>query len=323
MIDFRYHLVSIVAIFLALAVGIVMGTTLLQTPAIDTAKKTSDLMTKANEGLRADLDVLRGREAVNDAFVAARTQDLVGGRLAGERILLVEAPGSSTTQREAQEQVLLQAGATISGRVALTDAYLDPKGAGVLDGLVESLRPRDLTFAVDATAYDKAAVLLSATLMTADPAQAGTPNPATGAVLGGFETGGLLTTDDEPAERATLAVLFAPDKPFEGKNAETQAAALTALADRFDAGGKGAVVTGGATTAAAGGLITVVRDDGDIAKRVSTVDTVDMPSGRVVVVYALREQLDGRAGQYGAGAGSSAPLPTLPTATSSPTESGS
>ncbi|MEE2045447.1 copper transporter, partial [Nocardiopsis tropica] len=36
MIDFRYHLVSIVAVFLALTVGLVLGTTMLQDPLLNT-----------------------------------------------------------------------------------------------------------------------------------------------------------------------------------------------------------------------------------------------------------------------------------------------
>lgn len=114
MIDFRYHLVSIVAIFLALAVGIVLGTTLLQDPAIDLAKRTSDELTNTNNGLRADLDILRGREAGNDAFVTAQTPELVSGALVGQRVLLIESPGSSTAVREATQQVIVQSGAEVS-----------------------------------------------------------------------------------------------------------------------------------------------------------------------------------------------------------------
>ena len=35
MIDFRYHLVSLIAVFLALAIGIVIGTTPLNGPVLD------------------------------------------------------------------------------------------------------------------------------------------------------------------------------------------------------------------------------------------------------------------------------------------------
>ena len=39
MIDFRYHLVSIVAVFLALAIGIVLGSTELQGTTIDALRR--------------------------------------------------------------------------------------------------------------------------------------------------------------------------------------------------------------------------------------------------------------------------------------------
>ncbi|MGP3963756.1 copper transporter [Nonomuraea sp. 3N208] len=325
MIDFRYHLVSIVAIFLALAVGIVLGTTLLQDPAIDLAKRTSDELTNTNNGLRADLDTLRGREAGNDAFITAQTPELVAGALVGQRVLLIESPGSSTAMREAAQQAIVQAGAEVSGRLTLTEKFLDPAGKGVLDGLVNQLKPANMIFPATATSWDRAASLLAASLMTNDPAQANTPNAATGDVLSAFETGGLLSIDGEPAKRATLAVMFAPEKPYEGENAEVLAEALVSVADGFDVTGKGTVLAGAAPPAAVtGDAISSLRDESEISRRVSTVDTADMPAGRVVIVYALREQLAGRSGQYGTGKGASAMLPPVTSASPTPTnQSGS
>ncbi|HEX4817634.1 MAG TPA: copper transporter [Nonomuraea sp.] len=324
MIDFRYHLVSIVAIFLALAVGIVLGTTLLQDPAIDLAKRTSDELTSANNGLRADLDTLRGREAGNDAFVTAATPELVAGDLTGQKVLLIETPGSSTAVREAAQQVLGQAGAEITGRIALSEKFLDPAGKGVLDGLVNQLKPANMMFPTTATSWDRAATLLAAALVTNDPGQAGAPNTATGDVLGAFEAGGLVGIEGEPAKRATLAVMFAPEKPFEGDQAEILTGALVSVADAFDVSGQGAVVAGAPLTATAvGDAITAVRDESEISKRVSTVDTADMPMGRVTIVYALREQLAGRAGQYGIGKGVSGPVVPVISASPTPTETGS
>ncbi|KAB8195047.1 copper transporter [Nonomuraea phyllanthi] len=325
MIDFRYHLVSIVAIFLALAVGIVLGTTLLQEPAIDLARRTSAELTNTNNGLRADLDTLRGREAGNDTFITGVTPELVAGGLAGQRVLLVETPGSSTSVRESVQQVLTQAGAQISGRVTLTEKFLDPKGTGVLDGLVNQLKPANMMFPTTATPWDRTATLLSAAFVTTDQTQMGTPNPATTDVVSAFETGGLLTTDGDPLKRATLAVMFAPEKPYEGETGEGQAGALVSMANGLDAAGMGTVLAGSViTTTTSGDPITALRDDSEISKRVSSVDTVDMPAGRVVIVYSLREQLAGRAGQYGMGKGASAAAPALPTPTPSPTtESGS
>ncbi|MFC5834926.1 copper transporter [Nonomuraea insulae] len=325
MIDFRYHLVSIVAIFLALAVGIVLGTTLLQDPALKSAQELTAQLTKTKEDLRAEIDTLQGREAGNDTFITSVTPDLVAAELTGQRVLLIETPGSSSTVREGVQQVLDQAGAEISGRVTLTEKFFDPKGTGVLDGLVNQLKPANMVFPATATSWDRASTLLASALVTTDQAQGGTPNPATTDILSTFEAGGLLSTEGDPAKRAMLAVMFAPEKPYEGESAETQAGALVSVADGFDVGGTGTVLAGTAIpTAPVGDAITAVRDESEISKRVSTVDTADMPLGRVVIVYSLREQLSGRAGQYGMGKGASNPMPPVTSPTPSPTtESGS
>lgn len=319
MIDFRYHLVSIVAIFLALAVGIVMGTTLLQEPAVELAKKTSDELANTAAGLRADVAALRSREAGSATFTKELTPQLVEGELTGQRVLLVEAPGANANLREQQQQVLAQAGAVVGARITFNEQFVNPARAGVLDGLVTQLKPDDMTFAPSATVYDKVAQLLAATVMTSDPAQVGTANPSTAAVLTGLET--FISVEGDPNKRSSMAVMFAPEKPYEGDNADAQAGAIVSLAGGLDAGGKGAVLTGSITAVGAGGAITELRDTGDVAKRVSTVDTLDMPEGRVVGVYALREQLTGHAGQYGIGTGSSTFMPATPTPT--PTSSGS
>jgi hypothetical protein len=47
MIDFRYHLVSLVAVFLALAVGIVLGTTALNGPLTRGLQSTEAKLTPA------------------------------------------------------------------------------------------------------------------------------------------------------------------------------------------------------------------------------------------------------------------------------------
>lgn len=73
MIDFRYHLVSIVAIFLALSVGIVLGTTLLEDPVIKASEGLANQLREGNNELRDQVEALQRREAGNDAFVVADT----------------------------------------------------------------------------------------------------------------------------------------------------------------------------------------------------------------------------------------------------------
>jgi hypothetical protein len=322
-IDFRYHLVSIVAIFLALAVGIVLGTTLLENPAIRSAEELTRQLAADKQEQRGQIDELLRRNQATDSFVTTLTPKLVEGELAGEQVLLVEAPGVNASTREAEQEMLTTAGAVITGRLSLADRYFDPKSAGVLDGLVNQLKPAEMTFATTATAHDKAATLLAATVMTADQAQVGVADQTTAAVLTGLEAGGFLDLDGEPDKRATLAVMLAPETPFEGDGAPAQAAAFTTLAGGLDAGGKGVVIAGPPTSAVAGGVITALREHAELPKRVSTVDRADLPEGRVVTVYALREQVSGGTGQYGTGQGASAFQPVEPTPTPTSTESGS
>lgn len=321
MIDFRYHLVSIVAIFLALTIGIVLGTTLLQDPALNAAKKVSEQLTTEKQELRTQLDALRHREAGNDSFVAAVTPKLVAGTLSGQSVLLVEAPGAADSLREQQQAVLERAGAKVVGRISVTDRYLDPKST-LLDQLAGQLKPGNMTFPSGATPYEKAAAVLGGALMWRGEGTA----PAVGdTVISAFETAGLISVDQDVTARATLAVLFAPETLFTGEGADLQAGGAVALASGLDQAGRGAVVTATAAATGSGGVLAALRDDGDAAKAVSGVDTLDLPAGRVVVVYALQEQLSGGAGQYGVGRGSSAFQPAVAdsSATPTPTTSGS
>ncbi|MFC6083381.1 copper transporter [Sphaerisporangium aureirubrum] len=323
MIDFRYHLVSIVAIFLALALGIVLGSTVLYAPLVRFTEDTAARLRARNYQLQAEKALALTRGGASDAFVAERLPRLVEGSLAGESVVLVEAPGADARQGESLLEAVTAAGATLSGRVALTDRYLAADQATALDQLATTVKPLALTFPVDSSPYQKAAAVLASALVTTDKTVAGKENPVSAGVLDSFETGGLVTLDGEPAKPATLAIVVAPATPPEGKDAGTQTGALVSLASGLDAAAEGSVVAGVVPTSTAAGLIAAVRSSGEASAAVSTVDNIDMAFGRVVVVYALREQVAGEAGQYGLGSDATATEPEpLPAATPSPTPDG-
>ncbi|MER5623005.1 copper transporter [Streptosporangium sp. NPDC002544] len=322
MIDFRYHLVSIVAIFLALSVGIVLGTTLLEDPVIKASEGLANQLREGNNELRTQVEALQRREAGNDAFVAADTPRLVQDALVGKRVVVVEAPGATVSVRESAQQVIEEAGAIVTGRITLTERYIDPTQTGFVDKLAVGAKAAETVFPVEGTAYDKAAQVLADAIVTSDPVQAGKEHPAGVGILDAFQRAGLLTITDDPAKRAELALMIAPAEAYTGETAAGRASALVALALGLDEVGQGTVLAGTQTSAAAGGIITALREETSFTEKVSSVDTADMPSGRVVVVYALREQLAGLAGQYGIGSGvsgikpSATPTPTAVTATS-------
>ena len=80
---------------------------------------------------------------------------------------------------------------------------------------------------------------------------------------------------------------------------ERRTGTLTSLVRALDEAAAGSVVGGPPAAAEEGGLITAVREDQDLAAAVSTVDSVDLSSGRVAVVFAAVQQEQGESGQYG------------------------
>ncbi|MBO3748612.1 copper transporter [Streptosporangiaceae bacterium NEAU-GS5] len=304
------------AIFLALTVGIVLGSTVLDNTLVKSTDVLLDQAREQNDAYRAQIIHLQELSEGDNAFVTTHSGELVGGRLTGERVVLVEAPGASASMRDPLEKMIDAAGGDFAGRVTFTDKYIAKEQAAVVDGLAGTLSPDGRPFPDGASPYDKAASVIANAIVTANRSEQRTVNGATVSVLASFQAGGLITVSGDPAERATLAIVIAPSQPYDGDYAEAQTAAVVSLAAGLDNVGMGTVLAGSTLASDQGGVIAALHDDGTAAAKVTSVDTVDMPAGRVVVVYALREQLAGRAGAYGVGSEATAfepPVPVSPT----------
>jgi hypothetical protein len=92
----RYHVISLVAVFLALAIGILLGTTLVEKGLINEQKneikslrKTFDEIKKKNSSLHAELDTYK-------TFTDQSRPYLIGGGLAGKSFMVLATgkPGS-------------------------------------------------------------------------------------------------------------------------------------------------------------------------------------------------------------------------------------
>ncbi|WP_327046334.1 copper transporter [Microbispora sp. NBC_01189] len=319
MIDFRYHLVSIVAIFLALTVGIVLGSTVLEPMFFKSAEEMTASLRKANESNLAQISQLQTREEGSDSLITAHLADLVRGQLVGEHVLLVEAPGAPAAMRDAVEKLVTSAGGVYSGRISLTEKFVEAGQASLVDGLATTLAPPGTAFPDGASPYDKAAAMLASAVVTNDRGQAGRPNVAAAGVLEAFQSGDFLTLSGKPEERATMAIVLAPAQPYDGEDAERETNAVVSVAAGLDSGALGTVLAGTANASGTGGVIEALHDTGGVASAVSTVDTLDFAAGRVVVVYALREQLVGRSGAYGIGSGATAFEPSVAPHSPSPT----
>ena len=89
MINLRYHLVSIIAVFLALGIGITMGSTFLNKAAVDqidknvrNAREEVRQVKSENAALREQVarDEARSKEFTDDALARVFTNSILGRR---------------------------------------------------------------------------------------------------------------------------------------------------------------------------------------------------------------------------------------------------
>ena len=126
MIDFRYHLVSLISVFLALAVGIVLGAGQLKEAIGDTLTGEVDQLRARAADLRDELDQSSVALAKSEDAFAAVAPDLLAGILDGRRIAVVEMGGTAGSVLEQVSERIVQAGATVTGTVRVTPEWTDP-----------------------------------------------------------------------------------------------------------------------------------------------------------------------------------------------------
>lgn len=320
MIDFRYHVVSIVAVFLSLAIGLVLGANALQGPVLHGLNATNKDLYNRNSKLRNDNNTLSHEIDGEEQVLSALGPQLLPGRLKGQSVVFVQTPGGNESIYQQLSKVVQTAGAKVQGEVTIQSQYLQQDQQTFLDRLVTQLAP-SMTFQDGASVYDRAGAVLASAIVT--KGQSGSQD--TSGILSGFNTANFITTSAPSLPRATLAIVIPPsgqDKTAAATGNKALVSLAGALADADDA----TVMAGPVTAAQDGGTITALRDS-DAAGKVSSVDSVDSPtavSGQVVVVLALQNQMaTGKAGAYGTGSGAGGYMPNpIPTPSGAPAPSG-
>lgn len=141
MIDFRYHLVSTIAVFLALTVGLVLGSTMLQDPLLDTLESETAELRGQSADLRTERDVSERVGDGADEMVDAAAGDMLEGRLLDRGVVAVAAPGADEGTLASLERRVEQAGGDMVGRVDLADGFLEEDNATFVDELSVQVSP--------------------------------------------------------------------------------------------------------------------------------------------------------------------------------------
>jgi Copper transport outer membrane protein, MctB len=315
MIDFRYHLVSIVAIFLALSLGLLLGSTALAGPVQRGLNGLSKAEQRQISNLLQQQHQLQGQISSENQFALANAPAMLHDVLAGQRVALVLAPGAPGSVTSGVEQALRTAGGKVTGTLQLDPAFFDTSAAASQKlGQVVAQYAQPAGVTPTGTAQAQASELLAQVIMT--HGTAGQPVPGerdqvSVQAVQGLAGGGYLSKSGQPWDRATLAVLVIPSSPPSTDDTNAESQALVTLAQKLNLAGQGTVVAGTISGSGPGSAIDVMRAGGR-AGHLSSVDNADYPIGQIVVAQALTDRQNGRSGNYGVTATASAAGPSPP-----------
>jgi hypothetical protein len=306
MINFRYHIVSLMAVFIALSVGIAVGVSL--GPSVDQGLlRQAEQDRKQVAELRAELNRRNALDEYREAFEEQAGEPVIEGALNGVRVAVVampDAPGRVVTDISAA--VATAGGAVVRDVQVRPDAF-DPDRA---DEVTEALADLDdyVPLADNMTQAEKVGNALARSVASPQAEDRDQLALALGTAL---SRAGFVAINGSSAAQAQLVIVVsaeASDPPPTTEVLDAHVEFDLALKTRA-----GVVVAGPNSARIEGTDVLAVRTDPQGDNMLSTVDVADLRSGVITVVLAGQEQLLGREGQhYGALAQADAPLPTLP-----------
>jgi hypothetical protein len=344
MINFRFHIVSLTAVFLAFAIGLVLGTSFLDDASERLLERQlDDLDTKLDEAKAKNADQGSQLDSLHDEDEALDQQ--LGERLFGDQltdvpVLVVSTRGVDGDLVQRAQTAVNQASGDLLGVWWLTDRLALDDDDEVSDlATALDLATDDLDFLRRSLAGQMSDVVFAATdapgadqvgegFDAADGAGAGGATSGEPGLLARLHDGGFV--DYELPEDSDSDVVRLPASGLRVVVVSGQGVAvpetdvlLPMLTDLASDGPVPAVVSAALPTetdddeplppGAVDPLVAAVRGDDTLKERISTVDDLERVAGRVATVLALHDAVPGaEAGHYGLGDGAQRVLPAVP-----------
>lgn len=303
MITLRQHAISLAAVFLALAVGVVLGSGLLSNTLLSGLRDERRQLQSHIEELDQKNNGLNEKLNVADQFDASMAPRLVHDALTGKSVVIFRTPDASDDVVTSVARLVGDAGGAVTGTVGLTQQFVDANEAEKLMSVVNSSGAQLSATSIDqgSQAGDLLGIILQ---INKNPGSPPVPDIQRETALAALRQTGFITFSDKVGAANTAIVVtggrLGEDAGNAGPTVARFAAALTGH-------GSGTVVAGAGDSASGTSAVAVVRADPAMAGAVSTVDDIDKQSGRITTVLALHDLLGGsHTGQYGTGKGAQA-----------------
>jgi hypothetical protein len=285
LISFRFHLMSLASVFLALALGVVFGANLVNQATVHTLEGRIG---------KVRADAKEARDSLHDwsEFGDQAEDALVAGRLDGVRVLTIVPEGFSGDVTDKVGKVLATAGAIDAGTLTLDKAW-----GG------DEPRTKDIATALNFVGPASIEALTAqASMRLASEFAAG--NGATLAALAQANLLRLDAGDPTTAPGLDARILVLDDGPPTGLLEPLTRALGAAMPNRV------LVADGQDNDGVAESLVGVLRLNPGEA-RLSTVDHIGTVRGRVAAVLALRDFSRGTIGDYGSCCGADRAAPPI------------
>lgn len=284
MISFRYHLVSVAAVFVALSLGLVLGSGYL----------AQSVSTSGGGGQDGD----EGLTSFEDGFAARTVPGLVDGTLEDRTVVVLTMPSARGEEVDPLVETLESAGATVTGRGAFSSTLVDPANRQ----FAESVAQESATDVESVAGADDAYTRIGAALARSVVGDGARDDQAR-TISSAFVEGELLSWESEPADAADLVVVVAGP----GRSGDA-ASALGPMLTAIDSASTATLLAGPSRSSLDGGLVAAIRDS-DVAGEISTVDVLDTAAGRGVAALALARAAADDNGDWGTDRSADGALP--------------
>jgi hypothetical protein len=293
-ISLRQHVASLVAVFLALAVGIALGGGPLAGDDDDGDGDDQPTVTATDQPAPAS----DSQAEFADTFAEQGAGRLYANGLTGHAVAILTMPGAETAQVKALQAQIILAGGAITGTFTAGDKLVD----AAEDSLVDSTGSQLMAQLVDprvetmAPTYERMGQLLGVAMATT---QASSVRADLAAVsIRESLSGPALLTSPADVRNAPLVVIVLPPGVEGAESSLSTRTILSGLASGIAHNAAGVIVVGDAESAADGELAAL--RESELTGSISTVDGIETTIGKVTAVLAMQAVFLGTTGSYGA-----------------------
>jgi hypothetical protein len=313
MISLRQHLFSLIAVFVALAIGIAAGSTVVRGPLLDSTRARLESAEEVIAAERAENELLAAEVAQLDGWAVDGPEQLLEDALVDRAVLLVVAGDVDGDVVAGMIRSVRSAGGTLLGEVRIDPAVFDPEAearlVGALDGVAGDA---DAATSFGQELARRLGAVVDGVAVATEPVVA---TELLGEAFGDLEDEGLvdlLEAERSGIESERLDVVLVADRNLTNDPTRVLTPVLEIADGDSEVGAVvvaevGRVLEGNETPVPS--FVTLIRNDGRLRDEVATVDNAETFLGWITAVLAIGDVTRGEIGHFGFREGADRSLP--------------